>query len=61
MFFLSMGIVCKDMGGFGAALANVDALNVATMLLNIGVVTLGNIIGGSIFVGLAYWFCYHKR
>lgn len=61
MFFLSMGIVCKDMGGFGAALANVDALNVATMLLNIGVVTLGNIIGGSIFVGPAYWFCYHKR
>ena len=59
MFFLFMGFACKS-AGFGAALANVDALNMGGIFYNLGLATLGNIVGG-VLVGLGYWFAYHKR
>ena len=59
MYFLNMGLACKA-AGFGANIANVDALNVGSVAYNLVGATLGNIVGGVVFVGLAYWFVYHK-
>ena len=39
-----------------AALANLNWANF--FLKNLLPVTIGNIIGGSLFVGVVYWFCY---
>ena len=47
----------------GASPEKINALGWDTFLINNLVpVTLGNIVGGSVFVGLAYWlsYCYKK-
>ncbi|MBS5479071.1 MAG: formate/nitrite transporter family protein, partial [Coriobacteriia bacterium] len=59
MFFLNMGLACKA-GGFGASVAAAASLNVGSVCYNLALATLGNIVGGVIFVGLAYWYVYHK-
>lgn len=58
MFFLPMGLVCK-LTGYAAV--DAGALDVTSILYNISAATLGNIVGGMIFVGLAYWFVYHVK
>lgn len=58
MFFLPMGLACK-VAGYAAG--NAAALDIASILYNISAATLGNIVGGAIFVGLAYWFVYHVK
>lgn len=60
MFFLSMGLACKA-AGFGAGVANVDALTVGGMAYNLVFATIGNIIGGAVLVGVGYWLAYHKK
>ena len=55
MFFLPIGLVCKLLG-FGADAAGVDALTVTGILYNLSAATLGNIVGGTVFVALGYWF-----
>lgn len=55
MFFLPVGLVCKLLG-FGADVAGVDALDVTAILVNLSAATLGNIVGGTVFVALGYWF-----
>jgi len=53
MYFIPLGILVRDI---------IDALNWANYLLrNLLPVTIGNIIGGSVFVGLAYWFIYLSK
>jgi formate transporter len=43
----------------GVAPEKITGLNWSTFLINNLIpVTLGNIIGGSIFVGFAYWLAY---
>jgi formate/nitrite transporter len=37
------------------------ALTVANALRNIAVTTIGNLIGGSLLVGVVYWFVYLRR
>ncbi|MEE8717357.1 MAG: formate/nitrite transporter family protein [Coriobacteriales bacterium] len=56
MFFLPMGIVANSMG-YGEGIT----LTWAGAFYNIGLATLGNIVGGAIFVGLVYWLAYHKK
>ena len=41
--------------------AFVQALNVSGACYNIGLATLGNIVGGAILVGMLYWCAYHKK
>ncbi|OZG62399.1 formate transporter FocA [Bifidobacterium lemurum] len=55
MFFLPIGLICKLLG-FGSDVAGVDALTVTAILYNLSAATLGNIIGGTVFVALGYWF-----
>lgn len=53
MFFLPMGYVASLMG-YGT----VGVLSLGGICINIIFATLGNIVGGSIFVGVLYWFSY---
>ena len=61
MFFLPMGIIAKSMGVAYTGSANIDALTWGGAFYNIGFATIGNIIGGAIFVGVLYWLAYAKR
>lgn len=58
MFFLPMGLLCK-LTGYAAV--DASALDLGAIFYNISAATLGNIVGGAIFVGLAYWFVYHVK
>lgn len=59
MFFLPMGLLAKG-AGFGAQI-DASALDLGGVFYNISAATLGNIVGGVIFVGLAYWFVFHAK
>lgn len=66
MFYIPAGIFAKSQTLYaakalelGASQSGIDALNWMSMFTrNLIPVTLGNIIGGSVFVGLVYWFVY---
>jgi len=54
MYFISSGIMTSSVYGIEA-----EGLTWGSMFVNNLIpVTLGNIIGGSLIVGLGYWFCY---
>ncbi len=59
MYFLPCGLLMKLMG-YGSAVSGVESLDVTAILYNLSAATTGNIVGGAVFVGLAYWFIYHK-
>jgi formate transporter len=69
MFFIPMGITIAHGCGESVAAALkmtpeavVNLFNYKTLLLaNLVPVTLGNIVGGSLFVGLMYWYIYLKK
>lgn len=56
MFFLPMGVMANTMG-FGGDIA----LTWGGVFYNIGIATLGNIVGGAVFVGLVYWLGFHQK
>ncbi len=61
MYFISAGLLAKQQPELVQLVGNMnlEQLTVSSFLLNNLVpVTLGNIIGGSVFVGLFYWFIY---
>lgn len=59
MYYIPAGILAKAQ--YGGAIEGVDALNWGSFLTgNLIPVTIGNIIGGVLFVGTAYWFAHHK-
>ena len=66
MYYIPAGIIAKFNPSYvskalesGASQTGIDSLNVLRMFTrNLIPVTIGNIIGGCIFVGLAYWFIY---
>lgn len=65
MYYIPAGIMAKANASF-AELSHVSAealaqLNWGSFFIdNLIPVTLGNIVGGGIFVGMAYWFVYKK-
>ncbi|MDY2626671.1 MAG: formate/nitrite transporter family protein [Coriobacteriales bacterium] len=63
MFFLPMGLVIKSAGVVNVAniTANIDVITLAGVFKNISAATLGNIVGGCIFVGVIYWLIYAKK
>ena len=68
MYFIPMGILVRDLGEpelwsmIQQSPQHFEALNWTNYLLgNLLPVTIGNIIGGAIFVGLAYWFIYLSK
>jgi formate/nitrite transporter len=62
MFFIPMGLVLRGNNDVVAA-ADLPAGQLATLdlgglLTNLASSTLGNVVGGSVLVGLVYWFVY---
>ena len=57
MFFLPLGFFQKLAGGAvsEAAIAAADKIDVVGIFYNLGMVTLGNLVGGIVLVGLMYW------
>jgi formate/nitrite transporter FocA (FNT family) len=64
MYFIPAGIIAKanpaimKMVGNSTDLSNLD---VAGFIHNLAPVTLGNIMGGGVFVGMIYWFIYLRK
>jgi formate/nitrite transporter len=60
MYFIPTGIFLKTFAGFGApAGVGPESLSWLTFLYrNLLPVTIGNIIGGVVFVGMSYWSAY---
>ena len=65
MYFLPMGVLVRDHASdafwadTGAAPADFPDVTLANALLdNLVPVTIGNVIGGSVMVGLVYWAVY---
>ncbi|MBN1624544.1 MAG: formate/nitrite transporter family protein [Clostridia bacterium] len=69
MYYIPAGIMAKANPAYaqaaidaGLTQAKLDALNWGTFIShNLISVTLGNIIGGAVFVGMIYWFLYLKK
>lgn len=64
LYLLPYALMIKWMAGaafwdaIGQNPVGFDQLNVANALHNIAVSTIGNLIGGSVLVGVVYWFVY---
>ena len=63
MYFIPMGILVKEdaavMAASGLSAADLADLNVGSFIVdNLVPVTLGNIVGGALLVGLVYWLIY---
>jgi formate/nitrite transporter len=64
MYFICAGLVAKQQPELAAHVSamTLENLTVSGFLFNnLLPVTLGNIIGGSVFVGLFYWFIYIRK
>ena len=69
MYYIPAGIfaaqnplyVAKATELYGITAEQLSGLNFGTMFSNLVPVTIGNIIGGMVFVGLLYWYLYRKK
>lgn len=68
MYFVPLGLLIKAFGGdeansiIEANDANYDSLNMTDFLTNNLIpVTIGNLIGGAVLVGLVYWFVFLRK
>jgi len=68
MYFIPVGIILKNSGSqefltsVGAFMGDYNSLTWSNFFTaNLLPVTIGNIIGGTFFVGLAYWFIYLRK
>jgi formate/nitrite transporter len=59
MYFIPLGLLLRDHVDT-AAIANLDSLTWAGFLENLVPVTLGNIVGGSVLVGLVFAVVYRR-
>ena len=60
MFFLPMGILLSSVGIVPAGV-DPSILTWSGALRNWSATVPGNIVGGALFVGMAYWVAYHKK
>jgi formate transporter len=67
MFMIPLGLLIKDNAGdgfwSGAGLARADFADLTWsnfLLHNLAPVTLGNIVGGGIMIGVFYWTVFHR-
>lgn len=67
LYLLPYGWMIKTFAGpafwhaIGQSAAEYPQLTMLNILHNIGVSTLGNLLGGSLLVGVVYWFVYLRR
>lgn len=61
MYFIPAGIIAQmnpDIMQVVGSSADLSNLNISGFIDNLLPVTLGNVVGGSFFVGIIYWFIY---
>jgi formate/nitrite transporter len=64
LYFLPYGLAIKTLAGpefwaaIGGGAADYAVLTIGSSIHNIAVATLGNLVGGSMMVGVVYWFVY---
>ena len=62
MYFIPMGLVLRENEEIVAAAhlpsSELASLDLAGLSMNLAASTLGNVVGGSVLVGLVYWFVY---
>jgi formate/nitrite transporter len=62
MYFIPMGFVLREKEEIVAAAhlpsRELASLDLAGLAMNLSASTLGNVVGGSVLVGLVYWFVY---
>jgi formate/nitrite transporter len=56
MYYFPMALMIKSTGG--PLPAGADAITVGAMFSNLGIVIVGNLVGGSVLVALVYWIIY---
>ena len=63
MYFIPSGLFLRSLAGIAAPQGvNPDTLSWGSFLLkNLVPVTIGNIIGGGVFVGMSYWSAYLRK
>ena len=62
MYFIPMGLFLKGTGAAAASGLDLSNLTVGNFFtVNLLPVTLGNMLGGILFVGAAYWLVYVKK
>lgn len=61
MFFLPMALLLKATGFAYGGAADLSLLTVNGALTNLAAVTVGNIVGGLVLVGMVYWLVYHEK
>jgi formate transporter len=68
MYFIPLGMMVKNFAGasffekIGKTALDFPDITMSNFLLhNLLPVTIGNIIGGSVMVGLVYWFVYLRK
>ena len=61
MFFLPMGLVMQASDFIYSGAVDLSLLTLGAVITNLIMVTLGNIIGGGVLVGSAFWLAYHKK
>jgi formate/nitrite transporter len=69
MYFIPAGVLAKANSQWlsqalatGASQEQIASLGIKTFLIdNLLPVTLGNIVGGAVLIGLAYWFIYLRK
>jgi len=64
MYIIPVGLLLKHFDPGFAAQSGIETSNLtwqAFLAGNLLPVTLGNIIGGAVFVGIAYFFVFHKK
>ena len=67
MYFIPLAIIVKAFAAdsfwamIGASPADFGGLTLAGLVQNLVPVTLGNIVGGGVLVGMVYWFVYLRR
>ncbi len=67
MYFMPLGMMlnwgapASFWSSIGATPADYAAIDFAGMVHNLVPVTIGNILGGGVLVGLVYWFVYLRR
>ncbi len=64
MYYFSIGLLAKTNSAFveasHVAVEKLDNLTIVGIFNNLIPVTIGNIIGGAVCIGLVYWFIYRK-
>jgi len=67
MYFLPVGLMLKNFADaeqwvmLGTSIEEYPALTLAGMAHNLIPVTIGNLIGGGVLVGIVYWFIYLRK